>query len=28
MGLKLSCLKVWLEEAGSHPEDGDLDPEA
>ncbi|XP_029781367.1 uncharacterized protein C16orf74 homolog isoform X2 [Suricata suricatta] len=23
-----SSRTVWLEEAGSHPEDGDLDPEA
>uniref|UniRef100_A0A8C7AS64 Chromosome 16 open reading frame 74 n=1 Tax=Neovison vison TaxID=452646 RepID=A0A8C7AS64_NEOVI len=28
MGLKLSCLKVWLEETGSCPEDGEIDPEA
>uniref|UniRef100_A0A667H7T8 Uncharacterized protein n=2 Tax=Felidae TaxID=9681 RepID=A0A667H7T8_LYNCA len=28
MGLKLSCLKVWLDEAGPCPEDGDIDPEA
>uniref|UniRef100_A0AC11E3W3 Chromosome 16 open reading frame 74 n=2 Tax=Caprinae TaxID=9963 RepID=A0AC11E3W3_SHEEP len=28
MGLKLTCLKVWLDESGSCPEDGDLDPEA
>uniref|UniRef100_A0A8C9CXV6 Uncharacterized protein n=1 Tax=Phocoena sinus TaxID=42100 RepID=A0A8C9CXV6_PHOSS len=28
MGLKLTCLKVWLEESGSGPEDGEADPEA
>uniref|UniRef100_A0A7N5K171 Chromosome 16 open reading frame 74 n=1 Tax=Ailuropoda melanoleuca TaxID=9646 RepID=A0A7N5K171_AILME len=28
MGLKLSCLKVWLDETGSCPEDGEMDPEA
>uniref|UniRef100_A0A8C8Z3J3 Chromosome 16 open reading frame 74 n=1 Tax=Prolemur simus TaxID=1328070 RepID=A0A8C8Z3J3_PROSS len=28
MGLKLSCLKVWLDESGSCPDDGEIDPEA
>uniref|UniRef100_A0A9L0IRU1 Uncharacterized protein n=1 Tax=Equus asinus TaxID=9793 RepID=A0A9L0IRU1_EQUAS len=28
MGLKLSCLKVWLDETGSCTEDGEIDPEA
>uniref|UniRef100_A0A2K5LCD6 Chromosome 16 open reading frame 74 n=7 Tax=Cercopithecidae TaxID=9527 RepID=A0A2K5LCD6_CERAT len=28
MGLKMSCLKVWLDETGSCPDDGELDPEA
>uniref|UniRef100_A0A4X1T7X2 Uncharacterized protein n=2 Tax=Sus scrofa TaxID=9823 RepID=A0A4X1T7X2_PIG len=28
MGLKLTCLKVWLDESGSCPEDGEIDPEA
>uniref|UniRef100_A0A8D2JSS2 Chromosome 16 open reading frame 74 n=1 Tax=Sciurus vulgaris TaxID=55149 RepID=A0A8D2JSS2_SCIVU len=28
MGLRLSCLKVWLDETGSCPDDGEMDPEA
>uniref|UniRef100_A0A2K6E8J2 Chromosome 16 open reading frame 74 n=1 Tax=Macaca nemestrina TaxID=9545 RepID=A0A2K6E8J2_MACNE len=28
MWLKMSCLKVWLDETGSCPDDGELDPEA
>uniref|UniRef100_A0A8I3W0Y9 Uncharacterized protein n=1 Tax=Callithrix jacchus TaxID=9483 RepID=A0A8I3W0Y9_CALJA len=28
MGLNMSCLKVWLDETGSCPDDEEMDPEA